>query len=490
MFDLTKIKWNVVVFRDQQYFDPQMQVLVARDFYDRAQEKQRAETILRSPDSQRAVIVVGERRMGKSSLLQLLAHRLDLATLGQDQCTPLIIAWQGIHSLEDLCKEILRQIHWTLDLDFPGHPLLECDSVAKGISAIRNTLTVVPDKRIVLCIDEFDSVVLSADPHEKDKIIGLANEFVETADLPVKLLLSTAKELDKLINAYSSPLLTKSEQFRLHPFSEFDLDEMILDISGTEVSWTPHELEYIYELSGGWPYFAKLLLEYAVNVPIGEDRVGQALNHAVRHSTVDSTIVHIYEMHMDDHEKSILLLLAKCDGFMTGQEIAHLDSLGKNAIKQLVYRDYITSLPDGGCRFRIGLLKQWFSKWDRFELEVDTRLDGLSYSERVRNPSRDGTSVIFSVEPKRYDLLSEAQQKTRRSELRRVLVEFFNASELRDLCFDLEVDYDGLSGQGKGDKAREFVAFLERRGRIHELEIKCRELRPSVLSKRHFKLQS
>ncbi|MCA9948972.1 MAG: hypothetical protein KDE48_04965 [Anaerolineales bacterium] len=64
--------------------------------------------------------------------------------------------------------------------------------------------------------------------------------------------------------------------------------------------------------------------------------------------------------------------------------------------------------------------------------------------------------------------------------LRQVLSNYFNESELQDIAFDLGVDYENLPGRAKGDKARELIAYLERRGRISELEQKCNQLRPNA----------
>ena len=65
-------------------------------------------------------------------------------------------------------------------------------------------------------------------------------------------------------------------------------------------------------------------------------------------------------------------------------------------------------------------------------------------------------------------------------ELRKKLVDRLNEQELRDLCFDLRVDYEALPAEGKAGKARELVSYLERRGRIPELIKKCSALRPDV----------
>ena len=56
------------------------------------------------------------------------------------------------------------------------------------------------------------------------------------------------------------------------------------------------------------------------------------------------------------------------------------------------------------------------------------------------------------------------------SQLRQNIIDRFSDEELRDLCVDLGIDYESLPAQGKAGKARELVAYCERRGRIPELK--------------------
>jgi hypothetical protein len=76
--------------------------------------------------------------------------------------------------------------------------------------------------------------------------------------------------------------------------------------------------------------------------------------------------------------------------------------------------------------------------------------------------------------------LARAPTAQYRSELRQNLVGNFGDNDLRDLCFDMDVDYESLPGEGKSAKARELIAYCERRGRLPELVTKCYELRPNV----------
>ncbi len=72
------------------------------------------------------------------------------------------------------------------------------------------------------------------------------------------------------------------------------------------------------------------------------------------------------------------------------------------------------------------------------------------------------------------------QPETYRAGLRMNLDKYFNESELRNLCFDMTIDYDSLSGENKSDKARELVAYFDRRQIISDLVARCRVLRRNV----------
>ena len=63
--------------------------------------------------------------------------------------------------------------------------------------------------------------------------------------------------------------------------------------------------------------------------------------------------------------------------------------------------------------------------------------------------------------------------------LRQTLTEKFDQEEIQDLCFDLDIDFDGLRGEAK--KARELVAYCRRHDRMKELAARIAELRPGAL---------
>jgi formylglycine-generating enzyme required for sulfatase activity len=87
----------------------------------------------------------------------------------------------------------------------------------------------------------------------------------------------------------------------------------------------------------------------------------------------------------------------------------------------------------------------------------------------------------FRVASGVVDTVSEgatSEQMIDRVKLRERIISCFDEEELRTLCFDLKVDYDDLRGEGRAGKARELVAYFERRRRIRELVAYCRRIRP------------
>ena len=67
-----------------------------------------------------------------------------------------------------------------------------------------------------------------------------------------------------------------------------------------------------------------------------------------------------------------------------------------------------------------------------------------------------------------------------RVKLLEMLRAYFDETELRDICFVLDIDYEVLSGTSKADKTRELIAYVDRRGELPQLLATCEGLRPHV----------
>jgi DNA-binding response OmpR family regulator len=84
---------------------------------------------------------------------------------------------------------------------------------------------------------------------------------------------------------------------------------------------------------------------------------------------------------------------------------------------------------------------------------------------------------------------SPGQEKLAKSidrvDLRNRLAHQFNIRELRNLCFELDVNHEELEYETVGDFAREIVSFFKRRGELDRLIRRCQQLRPNFFNRQH-----
>lgn len=97
------------------------------------------------------------------------------------------------------------------------------------------------------------------------------------------------------------------------------------------------------------------------------------------------------------------------------------------------------------------------------KLELIPESPPLIGQNTTSNESKDTTNTTYLI--KLFQILSSR----------------FDEGEVKTLCFGLEgVDYDSLPDQGKENKIRELISYLERRERLAELMEIGKELRPDI----------
>lgn len=97
-----------------------------------------------------------------------------------------------------------------------------------------------------------------------------------------------------------------------------------------------------------------------------------------------------------------------------------------------------------------------------------------------QKPDLSRTTNTLPIEPS--PLAAAGSDHERQQHLFQVLADSFNNGELRDLCFELGIEYDDLMGETRRDKARELVAFARRRDRLIEFERAVLRARPKAFS--------
>jgi hypothetical protein len=119
---------------------------------------------------------------------------------------------------------------------------------------------------------------------------------------------------------------------------------------------------------------------------------------------------------------------------------------------------------------------------DHRQLAISRTENGYVISDEAGH-TRTLAAPLFKVlsalsEP----VITDTMEMSRSSRIRLLqnLTAFFSLDELQTLCFDLGIDFDDLPGTGKVNKARELIAFLERRGNLAKLVAEARRQRPVV----------
>jgi formylglycine-generating enzyme required for sulfatase activity len=107
----------------------------------------------------------------------------------------------------------------------------------------------------------------------------------------------------------------------------------------------------------------------------------------------------------------------------------------------------------------------------------DTRRDYLGFRvvcETSRQPDSQSQPAATHAAPR---VTPTENEQTR---LRKLLAEKFSQEELRTLCFDLDIDYEDLPGEGHEAKARDLIAHCKRHDRLSEVVSYIQTERPEI----------
>jgi hypothetical protein len=371
-FDPTPIKLNQFVFRDAPHPHPQLGVQVGREFFDRVDETARALGALLG--SERAVLLLGERRMGKTSLFRHLIERLK----GIDGIEPAPLPpGVALRSADELFSEIVDETAAALGCDEEAAGVFRPGLTAEQqVDALESLCRCEPGTTVVLCIDELDVCLEQQETPaaERAQIAALVDAIVERADLPVKLLCAMIRRPERLPAGAAPRFVSQAARIQLPPFSRGDMDEMLSELGAAHLgrTFSDDDLATVYAASGGWPFFAKLLLISLGEAEAGAERLDVALEQAPRHPAFGEAMAHVFRHYFDRGEKSFVMELARCGGALSPASLTALGPEASVAATSLVGRFFVDLDPDGAYRFRIGLLGPWFRQWSKFAEHSET----------------------------------------------------------------------------------------------------------------------
>jgi AAA domain len=309
--------------------------------------------------------VVGERRIGKTSLLNYLADA-DVRTaagLGPEDCSFVYVDLQMVD--EAMGPEQLWR--WLLSLmrrECPDIQIGAAVTVLEGRERI-STLDLaelfqkVGDRghRVVFLLDEFDRVTTNEN-FRPDFYFGLRSLVIRH-----KVALVTSSRLD-LIELCHSPAVRSSPFFNIFAninLRQFSLEESQLMISrsldGSSVRFSAAELDHVLDLAGLQPYFLQMacwLLYEAHQAGLAEADRRSFVAERFRTGAIPHLMD--YWDNSGDHEKIVLTAAALLERTATASrgfsrdELLRVFARGARSVEQLEKRGLIMSRDD---RYRL-----------------------------------------------------------------------------------------------------------------------------------------
>ncbi|MBN1450824.1 MAG: AAA-like domain-containing protein [Anaerolineales bacterium] len=215
--------------------------------------------------------IIGERRIGKTSLLLHLSDQEVATRLGltPDKFCPVYVDFQGL-------TDITPQRFWQRIFKKMARSICD-ESLVPSIRALgeqaefdlfdlEDLFEEITDKGLttILYMDEFEYV--TQNPNFKGDFFGGLRALA--IHHGVALVPATRRELVDLCHSEEikgSPFFNIFANVVLRPFSRVEVDEMICAyLKDSDFSCTPAEQDFIWELGGGYPFFVQMAGHYLV----------------------------------------------------------------------------------------------------------------------------------------------------------------------------------------------------------------------------------
>ncbi len=209
-----------------------------------------------------SVSIVGERRVGKSSLLRLstLSEFRQKFDVGKD----FVLCFADLQGMKEdietnqFWKWILEEVSEQLPKDL----CTEVQQVIKGnqfdFFTLRPLFEKLRSKKIVFIFDEFETILQN--PIFTESFYGLLRYLAENCS--VAFITATRKELVYHCiddETKTSPFFNIFDTLILRPFQASECQELVTTyLKDSEVQFTEQELTQLMELSGSYPAFFQM----------------------------------------------------------------------------------------------------------------------------------------------------------------------------------------------------------------------------------------
>jgi hypothetical protein len=208
------------------------------------------------PDGKAAVVLVGQRRIGKTSLL----NKIKRDGLADTQLLPILINIQGVAGDYDFLNGIAREM--ASHLGIPQPTLDRSNPYPDFKDFLLNLKPQLHRQRFLLMLDEAD---LIPQRHFGDLLPGFLRALMQEPDYPTLLLFCGTHALKRMSLDYSS-ILFNTAQFRTVSYmAEAESAEVLQKPVGNLLEFDPLALSNGYRLTCGQPLLLQSLGATLIN---------------------------------------------------------------------------------------------------------------------------------------------------------------------------------------------------------------------------------
>jgi formylglycine-generating enzyme required for sulfatase activity/tetratricopeptide (TPR) repeat protein len=320
-----------------------------------------------NPPQQRVVVLYGQRRIGKTSVLYELARRLSV----EFEPVYFDLMGQANRPLIDALGEIANHISDSLDtkpppefttpLDFRNYLQVACDSLTGG-------------RALLLLLDEFDD--LSDEEAQSDAAAHTLFDYLRdllNIRLPVAFVFVVGRRLTELPHNFQS-ILKQAPSRRVAFLDQAGTVELITRPAADMLSYSDAAVHAIRELASGHPYFTQLICFelFRLGVNRGNTRITAADVESVLDSAMEtgkgglawfwdalplaerfvmSAIAEISSPQIGASTNDVRELLATYDLRFLGLEVTDAPNL---LVQWTILRETA-----GGYQFAVDLVRRW-----------------------------------------------------------------------------------------------------------------------------------
>jgi hypothetical protein len=336
------------------------------DLFDRESELSAIQDSLQSP-ARRPVVIMGERVMGKTSLLNVVVEK----AMVDSQLSPLQLPHVSSRAefVEEVLDGIAAEAHTSLHRlglrDARGG--LRLSTVAEFTRVANELSAAAAGRTFVLCLEELDSMLVNCpDDASANQILDFILHVVGRTSLPIKFVFTLTRTAPHILRSDASPFLSAARIVRLTPWTSDEarafVERLLSDVSTVDEK-AHHAL---FALGGGHPYLTKAVLQKLLEPGrmarpggrITAEDIREAVEPTITSPEVDFTLENIAKVHFSDDELAVLRRLAVERDAVNETELGAAPGVAH----ELRQRRYLRVDPDGRYGQAFRLLGEWLKR--------------------------------------------------------------------------------------------------------------------------------